>query len=164
MHDRTTEQQQNAGNHPSWHQVRGRGSTGEVEKIYEVGLADGRRQEQDRMQAMMNNKFEQNLERSARFALRILEVMEQIGFSVRSVRMSTDGIFYFDILLVVDMDSFLSKEFLKVYEEVAKIEEEMAEETFNPHTQFLSIENEMWNEEAMIGDGYTYTLKRYAEA
>ncbi|MGE3802102.1 MAG: hypothetical protein AB7H80_13865 [Candidatus Kapaibacterium sp.] len=170
MQDTTMIERSNSGaDRPSWHRVVQRASLKEAEEIYEVGVADGRhighREQQDGMQAMMRDKLRENMKRSAQFSLRILDIMDDLGFTAKAVRMGTDGIFDFDLLFIVDMENYLSPEFLKVYEEVAKIEKELSDSTFNPHAQFLSVLNgEEWNEDALIGDGYAYTLERYKPA
>lgn len=166
MQNPTTIERGNSGaERSSWQ----RASVKEAEEIYEVGVADGRhigrREQQDGMQAMMQDKLQENMKRSAQFALHILTVLANYGFSANAVRMGTDGIFDFDLLFIVDMENYLSPEFLKVYEEISKIEEELSDATFNPHAQFLAVQDgEEWNEEALIGDGYAYTLEKHRTA
>lgn len=170
MQNTPTKERSNPGaDRPLWHRVVQRAGVKEAEEIYEVGVADGRhigrREQQDGMQAMMRDKLRENMKRSAQFSLRILDAMDSLGFTAKAVRMGTDGIFDFDVLFIVDMENSLSPEFLNVYEEVSKIEEELSDATFNPRAQFLAVRNgEEWNEDALIGDGYAYTLERHRAA
>ena len=149
----------------SWNRVVQRASLEEAEEIYAVGVTDGRHigrnEGVDRMHAVIQSKLHENMESAAEFSLQILETLKGKGFSAKGVRMCTDGIFDFDVLFIISLEDHLSPSFLKVYDKVWEIENEFAGTTFNPHAQFLAIEDgENWNEDALIGDGYAYSLEK----
>lgn len=139
-------------------------------EIWQHGRTVGRREQQEEVEKVLNKTFVENMGSSASLAYKIIDALSEMSYKVYDVFIRIDdGLFHYEMLIVVDEGAFVTDEFDGIYDKIYILKQEVGTDTFTPSVHFLPAKVadttvELYNLGALYGDGYIYRLSEKSEA
>lgn len=145
----------------NWHYDRKDGDfTGDhVIDAYLKGKRDGLQSHQK----TLLNSLKTNVDHCAQYAHDIIRHLTELKFNDSTAFLKINRLDNFKVLIAIKEDDFLNPGFLKIYDYVCEIEENICNDTFNVDFTFLDYNKEI-NENNLNSDGFILKLKESNEA
>lgn len=126
-----------------------------VIEAYLTGEKNGLKSEQK----VLFNQFTDNVDKSKKNTLEFLKLIESFGFLPKGAYIKFDSFDLFEALIAVSEIDFVKDEFLKIYDELIKLQNSKNEELYKINFSFVPVTTEL-DEANIMYDGYVIRYKK----
>lgn len=107
------------------------------------------------------NALKENILKTVQARAKVYKFLKEKGFKALIAHLKVESPYSFQILFVVPEGELLNNDFLKVYDFISELENEVNEELYNVHLSFVDSSDTL-DENQFEADGFIakYTLKK----